>query len=84
MTDPERRRSELKAKIHAVQRELAELENELQALDDQDQRDRTPKDLPMLLDEYRRYGRQMILPGFGLPGMLKACFCFAGYARLTV
>jgi len=23
------------------------------------------------LDEYERYGRQMILPGFGLPGQLK-------------
>lgn len=25
----------------------------------------------MSLDEYERYGRQMILPGFGLPGQLK-------------
>ena len=26
---------------------------------------------PLSLDEYERYGRQMILPGFGLPGQLK-------------
>ena len=24
---------------------------------------------PLSLDEYERYGRQMIMPGFGLPGM---------------
>jgi hypothetical protein len=29
----------------------------------------TPR--PLSLDEYERYGRQMILPGFGLPGQLK-------------
>ncbi|KAL0954710.1 hypothetical protein HGRIS_003664 [Hohenbuehelia grisea] len=27
--------------------------------------------LPLPLDDYRRYGRQMILDGFGLPGQLK-------------
>lgn len=26
---------------------------------------------PLSLDEYERYGRQMILPGFGLPSQLK-------------
>ena len=26
---------------------------------------------PLSLDEYERYGRQMILPEFGLPGQLK-------------
>jgi adenylyltransferase/sulfurtransferase len=29
------------------------------------------QDRPLSLDEYERYGRQMILPGFGLPGQLK-------------
>ncbi|KAL7418595.1 hypothetical protein Q5752_007053 [Cryptotrichosporon argae] len=30
-----------------------------------------PAGRPLSLDEYRRYGRQMILPGFGLEGQLK-------------
>ncbi|KAJ3744214.1 hypothetical protein DFH05DRAFT_1535507 [Lentinula detonsa] len=28
---------------------------------------------PLSLNDYRRYGRQMILDGFGLPGQLKLC-----------
>ncbi|KAJ3809362.1 hypothetical protein F5876DRAFT_89476 [Lentinula aff. lateritia] len=28
---------------------------------------------PLALNDYRRYGRQMILDGFGLPGQLKLC-----------
>ncbi|KAJ1032921.1 hypothetical protein NDA16_000200 [Ustilago loliicola] len=31
----------------------------------------TPSSLPMSLAEYARYGRQMILPDFGLPGQLR-------------
>lgn len=31
----------------------------------------TPPSLPMSLAEYARYGRQMILPDFGLPGQLR-------------
>ncbi|KAK1926505.1 molybdopterin biosynthesis protein MoeB [Papiliotrema laurentii] len=26
---------------------------------------------PLSLDEYKRYGRQMIMPGWGLPGQIK-------------
>ena len=71
LPDMHSRRSELQDRIAAIRTELAELERGLQELDDQDQRERTPKERPMLLEEYRRYGRQMILPGFGLPGALE-------------
>lgn len=70
LSDMHSRRSALRDRIASIRTELAKLEDELQELDDRDQRDCTPNDLPMLLDEYKRYGRQMILPGFGLPGAL--------------
>lgn len=70
MTHYTAHRLALHRKLSAVRQELAELERNLHELDLQEQQARTPKDLPMMLDEYRRYGRQMILPGFGLPGLL--------------
>lgn len=62
------RRDKLQSRIEVLRTELKQLEAELQTLDDEDQNARTPQDLPLRLDEYRRYGRQMILPPFGLTG----------------
>lgn len=63
-------RERIKAKISSLRAELAELEDQLEELDNEDQARKTPAGLPLRLDEYRRYGRQMILPGIGLPGAL--------------
>ena len=65
---PDRTRHELQTRIEALRAELSSLEAELERLDDAEQEARTPAHLPLRLDEYKRYGRQMILPGFGLPG----------------
>jgi len=61
-------RERLTSRISKLRAELAELENELDELNQREQQERTPAHLPLRLDEYRRYGRQMILPGIGLPG----------------
>lgn len=66
-------RKDLAERISKLRAELAELEDQLGELDKQEQDARTPSHLPLRLDEYRRYGRQMILPGIGLPGMLLSC-----------
>jgi adenylyltransferase/sulfurtransferase len=58
----------LQEKIRALRAELATLEDQLQELDNKELEAKTPAELPLRLDEYRRYGRQMILPGIGLPG----------------
>ena len=67
-TRSDRRRNDLEMRIEALRAELSSLEAELERLDDAEQEARTPVHLPLRLDEYKRYGRQMILPGFGLPG----------------
>lgn len=36
----------------------------------------------LLLEEYKRYGRQMIVQGFGLPGTLKLYYQYLQYYRL--
>lgn len=74
----------LESTIASLEQNLQQLKNDLETLKAQDQeaslRDGapapngatlddshiTPSDLD--LEAYRRYGRQMILPGFGLPG----------------
>jgi hypothetical protein len=56
------------SRISELRAELAELEDKLEELDNAELEHRTPDYLPLRLDEYRRYGRQMILPGIGLPG----------------
>lgn len=61
-------REALVSKIASLRAELADLEDKLVQLDKDEVARRTPADLPLQLDEYRRYGRQMILPGIGLPG----------------
>ena len=76
--------SSLESTITSLEQNLRQLKKDLESLKAQDQRasrhdgapvpnDATLDDSqafpPSLdLEEYRRYGRQMILPGFGLPG----------------
>lgn len=67
-TWPDRTRTDLETRIEALRAELSSLEAELERLDDVEQEASTPAQLPLRMDEYKRYGRQMILPGFGLPG----------------
>lgn len=64
-------RQQLEAKIRALRAELADLEEKLDQLNANEQRQKTPEHLSMMLEDYRRYGRQMILPGIGLPGPSK-------------
>lgn len=63
-------RERITGRIRELRAELAELEDKLEELDQAELEQRTPAHLPLRLDEYRRYGRQMILPGIGLPGEL--------------
>ncbi|KAF8318414.1 hypothetical protein DL93DRAFT_383935 [Clavulina sp. PMI_390] len=60
---------ELKTRIQGLEIQLAEAKEQLKALENNGN-EGTP-DLPFSLQEYRRYGRQMILDGFGLPSQLK-------------
>ena len=55
----------VRERIRLLRREIADLEAELRDLEEPI----TPEEahLPLRLSEYRRYGRQMMLPGFGLP-----------------
>lgn len=62
-------RADLIDRIGRLRAELAGLEDQLADLDEKETAARTPPHLPLRLDEYRRYGRQMILPGIGLPGL---------------
>ncbi|KAK9893821.1 hypothetical protein P389DRAFT_108984 [Cystobasidium minutum MCA 4210] len=64
-------RNRLTSRIAQLRAELAELEVKLEQLNNESVAQKTPTELPLKLDEYRRYGRQMILPGIGLPGQLK-------------
>lgn len=61
-------RNRLTSRIAQLRAELAELEVKLEQLNNESVAQKTPTELPLKLDEYRRYGRQMILPGIGLPG----------------
>jgi hypothetical protein len=61
-----RRRAAIEAEIARLKCRLQSLEGDLEALPRETE---GPTDLPMDLLEYRRYGRQMILDGFGLSGM---------------
>lgn len=67
----QRRREELQARVRALRAELFDAEEELARSADEgahDGRGTAESNLPLSLVEYRRYGRQMILPGVGLPG----------------
>lgn len=60
----------LRARIQALEAQIRELGHEPVSSKDEilDSADGPPTEPHMLrLDEYTRYGRQMILPGFGLP-----------------
>ena len=62
------RRKHVEERINALRVEISKLELELEQLSDTEQERSIPENLPLRMDDYRRYGRQMILPGFGLPG----------------
>lgn len=66
----EQRRQEIQKRITELKSELHDLEEELRRVESE--ANSSSKHLPMHLDEYRRYGRQMILPGFGLQGAFDA------------
>ncbi|KAL7009900.1 hypothetical protein EMMF5_000808 [Cystobasidiomycetes sp. EMM_F5] len=61
-------RQDILDRIRVVREELQALEDELEELDNASN---ATDSLPMRIDDYRRYGRQMILPGIGLQGQLK-------------
>lgn len=70
MEEREKLRRQLEAQIAATERHLSQLKQELADLETQQPeatRDRSA-DWPLLQDEYRRYGRQMIVEQVGLPG----------------
>jgi len=57
----------LRERIAALERELAETKGCLRYLEESSSPGKQDIDsLPLRLDEYRRYGRQMILENFGL------------------
>lgn len=58
-------RQDILDRIRVVREELQALEDELEELDNASN---ATDSLPMRIDDYRRYGRQMILPGIGLQG----------------
>lgn len=58
----------LRARIVALEEELAETRQKLKDIERPSNGPQTDEyQLPLSLHEYRRYGRQMILDGFGLP-----------------
>ncbi|PYH77368.1 Molybdopterin-synthase sulfurtransferase [Aspergillus uvarum CBS 121591] len=77
MEDLEQTCASLRAQIAATEAQLAGLKRELQiaeqaALDSQSQHtDTKASRWPLLAEEYRRYGRQMIVPQLGLQGQLR-------------
>ncbi|EFQ99587.1 molybdenum cofactor synthesis protein 3 [Nannizzia gypsea CBS 118893] len=80
MEDREKLRRQLEEQIAATERQLCQLKQELADLDAQcpapqppeaTSRDRPTGPWPLLQDEYRRYGRQMIVEQIGLPGQLR-------------
>lgn len=63
----------LRKRIHDCEQQLAELKKELAEAEKRASAlDEVSQILPLQLSEYGRYGRQMILDGFGLP-----CVCLS-------
>lgn len=59
----------IKAQISEHEEKLVTLKAELASVESSDCPNlRNPRPCPLAAEEYIRYGRQMILPGFGLPG----------------
>lgn len=88
MDELERSCVSLRAQIAATETQLAGLRRELESAEkaaleikkqeedtkrDDHGDDRQPRDWPLLNEEYRRYGRQMIVPQLGLRGELVGC-----------
>ncbi|RAH39970.1 HesA/MoeB/ThiF family protein [Aspergillus brunneoviolaceus CBS 621.78] len=77
MEDLEQTCASLRAQIAATEAQLAGLKRELQvaeqaALNSQSQHtDTEERRWPLLAEEYRRYGRQMIVPQLGVQGQLR-------------
>ncbi|KAL4894732.1 Molybdopterin-synthase sulfurtransferase [Aspergillus ambiguus] len=83
MDDLEKTCASLREQISATETQLAGLKRALEeaeraaahtkahSADNEDNRDEKPRRWPLLDEEYRRYGRQMIVPQLGLPGQLK-------------
>lgn len=80
MEDLEQTCASLRAQIAATEAQLAGLKRELQvaeqaALNSQSQHTDTEESRwPLLAEEYRRYGRQMIVPQLGVQGMCSLFF----------
>lgn len=75
MEEREKLRRQLEAQIAATERQLSQLKQELADLETKQPAPQQPEatrerpaDWPLLQDEYRRYGRQMIVEQVGLPG----------------
>lgn len=79
----------LRSQIHAVEQRLADLKSQLASAEesfatsstnhgeDIRRETSTPEEQgqwPLSQDEYRRYGRQMIVPELGLQGMFRVSF----------
>lgn len=63
--DGEKGKAELQNRIRSLEDELSTLKAQLRSLEDREMEQKSRK-LPLRIDDYKRYGRQMILPGFGL------------------
>jgi len=58
----------LQERIQVLETELQQLRDQLAPKTQHAELGQSSSTLPLELDEYRRYGRQMILDGFGLQG----------------
>lgn len=78
--------SETEAQLQRLKDQLAQVEadgpvdwvNGLSLSDEADNVTGTPQKWPLSAEEYRRYGRQMIVPGVGIQGLFT---CFSLYER---
>ena len=81
MPSQEGRRADLCRRIEAIESQLSELREELKKLDNPTNHACMPVTTslaaetkwPLDADEYRRYGRQMIIPEIGLEGDTCSC-----------
>lgn len=77
MADPstsvEERAAQLRAEISRLQGELQHLGENKEEASTSTTSNKEDMGLPLTRSEYRRYGRQMILDGFGLPGQCQPC-----------
>jgi adenylyltransferase/sulfurtransferase len=99
MENASARADELRQQISATERQLQELKDQLKSVEIQNDANVSAekKSVPILeddveaktkwplsSDEYKRYGRQMIVPNFGIQGQTSFCFLRISYYQIGV